>query len=450
MAPKPKKLIGMKFEAFQGFVKAGNEFHLQRARLIPFYKPGDEMALTSIFLSALKLIDPLRKNIFKTINLYNYGTVHIFTEVEFMLFKKKRVDGLIIIERGKKIVDACIIEVKNKNNELDKNQIDEYVKICRGYKIPKIITISNQFVNFPTQSPVNVKTPKSITSFHLSWTYILTIAHILLIDNETNIDDRDQLNIMKEVLSYFETQKSGIVGFHQMKQGWVEVSQKINSGASLKLKDVAVDETVSSWIEEEKDMALKLSRELGLMVQSGQKKYKNDLKSRIEMEKRKLVKERFLDSSLSIDGAVSDINVIANFGRKNIEMSVNVEPPADKSTKPKITWLRNQLKRCVNKVEDNASWINKDLMVDINIKFTSKPVRVPLDELEDVYGKITGRDIKNFSVVYVNYLGRKFESRKMFVVDIEEMLVQFYENVVQYLKNWEKPAPKVKPLEEDL
>ena len=72
-------------------------------------------------------------------------------------------------------------------------------------------------MNFPTQSPVNVKTPKSITSYHLSWTYILTIAHILLIDNETNIDDRDQLNIMKEVLSYFETQKSGIVGFHQMK-----------------------------------------------------------------------------------------------------------------------------------------------------------------------------------------------------------------------------------------
>ena len=28
----------------------------------------------------------------------------------------------------------------------------------------------------------------------------------------------------------------------------------------------------------------------------------------------------------------------------------------------------------------------------------------------------------------------------MFVIDIEEMLVQFYENVVQYLKNWEKPT----------
>ena len=63
MALKPKKLIGMKFEAFQSFVKSGDEFHLQKARLIPFYKPGGEMALTSIFLSALKFIDPLRKNI---------------------------------------------------------------------------------------------------------------------------------------------------------------------------------------------------------------------------------------------------------------------------------------------------------------------------------------------------------------------------------------------------
>ena len=51
MAPKPKKLIGMKFEAFQGFVKAGNEFHLQRARLIPFYKPGDGGSHFNISLS---------------------------------------------------------------------------------------------------------------------------------------------------------------------------------------------------------------------------------------------------------------------------------------------------------------------------------------------------------------------------------------------------------------
>ena len=108
--------------------------------------------------------------------------------------------------------------------------------------------------------------------------------------------------------------------------------------------------------------------------------------------------------------------------------------------------MRNQLKRCVNKVEDNASWINKDLMVDINIKFTSKPVRVPLDELEDAYGKITGRDIKKFSVVYVSHLGRKFESRKMFKLSIlKKCSFNFMRMLSSIFKNWEKPAPKVKP-----
>ena len=43
----------------------GNEIHLQNAALIPFHKPGDEMSLTSIFLSSLKLIKEFREKIFK-------------------------------------------------------------------------------------------------------------------------------------------------------------------------------------------------------------------------------------------------------------------------------------------------------------------------------------------------------------------------------------------------
>ena len=89
-------------------------------------------------------------------------------------------------------------------------------------------------------------------------------------------------------------------------------------------------------------------------------------------------------------------------------------------------------------------------MVDINIKFSSKPVRVMLNELEDAYEKLIGKEVKNFSVVYVNYLGRKFESRKTFVIQIEDMLVKYYDEIVQHVKNWEKPAPKLKPLEKNL
>ena len=65
MSAKPTKLIGMSVNDFNSLISSGEELHLQPARLIPFYKPGDEMAITSIFLSALRLIDEFRDQIFR-------------------------------------------------------------------------------------------------------------------------------------------------------------------------------------------------------------------------------------------------------------------------------------------------------------------------------------------------------------------------------------------------
>jgi archaellin len=442
MSKKPTKLIGLNFSKFKSMIRAGEEIHLQTARLIPFYKPGDEMALTSIFLSALRLIKEFRKNISHAIGLTSSGYIHIFTEIEFLLFDKKRIDGLILIVRGKKIVDAVLIEVKNKNNVIDEKQIINYAMISKEYGIKRLLTISNQFVSFPTQSPVNVKTPKSVSLYHLSWSYILTIAYILLIDNNDNIADEDQIEIMKEVVNYLESPKSGVVGFTQMKQGWTDVVHKMNAGASLKQNDDSVDETISSWLEEERDMALILSRELGLLVRSGQNRFKKDLSARIKHEKKQLIKNKSLESILQIEGTASNIYVKPNFGRKNIEMSVTLVAPQDRQIRPQITWLRNQIKYCNRKDSELFSSIEKELMVDINIKFTSKPIRIPLAELEYAYEKLGTKEIKSFSILQIKYLGRKFESRKMFVNIIENMLIQYYQCIVQYLKKWEKPVPK--------
>lgn len=52
---KLTKLVGLKKEDFDQFISSG-QVQVQYARLIPILKTGDEMALTSIFLSALSLI----------------------------------------------------------------------------------------------------------------------------------------------------------------------------------------------------------------------------------------------------------------------------------------------------------------------------------------------------------------------------------------------------------
>ena len=106
MISKPTKIVGLSVKEFDKLRIDRKEFILQPARLIPFYKPGDEMALTSIFLSALRLVNEFQYQIFQTISLSRSKHILIFTEAEFLLFENKRIDGLILVVRPNNIIDA--------------------------------------------------------------------------------------------------------------------------------------------------------------------------------------------------------------------------------------------------------------------------------------------------------------------------------------------------------
>ena len=45
------------------------------------------------------------------------------------------------------IVDAAFFEMKNKNNGIDKAQIESYIEISKKLKVTKLVTISNEFVS---------------------------------------------------------------------------------------------------------------------------------------------------------------------------------------------------------------------------------------------------------------------------------------------------------------
>jgi len=443
MVKKPTKLDGLNIDKFEALLHSGEEINLQSARLIPFYKPGDEMSLVSIFLSGLRLVKEFRDNISKAVNLSKAGKMHVFTEVEFRLFDKKRIDGLIIIVRGNKIIDSALLEMKNKNSELDEVQISNYLQIAKEYKIPKLITVTNQFVSNPSQSPITVKVPKYVNMYHLSWSYILTVGNLLLFKNQQNIEDEDQVEIMHEILNYFENDKSGVLGFTQMKQGWSEIVNKINVGTSINIKDPALDDTISSWLEEERDMSLILSRQLGTLVDSSKRQFKDDLIKRTEYEKRELIKNNSLDSILRIDGAVSDIIVTPHIDRKNIQMSVSLNAPTDRSTRSQITWVKNQLNYLEKKNPELFASIKKEVIIEIILKFTSAPVQVGVDDLDEVWYDLKDKQIKSFNISQIRYLGKKFENRKRFVTEIEDMLCSYYEIVVENLKQWVKPPPKI-------
>mgnify|MGYP003993609327 FL=1 len=436
------KIIGLKKSEFDEFIKNG-ELQIREARLIPFSKPGDEMALTSVILSSLRLIKEFRKKILSDAKMMIGGQIYVFTEIVFSQFPELRVDGLLIIVKGGIIKDAALFEMKNGSNDIEQEQIEDYLKIAKTYDIPKLITVSNQFVSEPTQSPINTKPPKNIELYHFSWTYLLTFAHILLFKNDTNIEDEDQVEIMKEVVNYLEYDKSGVCGFHQMKKGWSDVVEKINSGASLKQNDTEVDDAVISWQQEEKDLALILSKSLGVFVNSGETKYKGNLKARLDDDKKKLITDKVLTTTLRVRGAVSDIKIKALFEKRIIEMSVSLKAPQDKTMRGQLGWIKRQIENCYKKNEKTFQKINSEILIEIIIKNTSKSERISLVDIDKVYDVIKGKEIKEFKVLFIKDFGKKFSSRSKFVVIIEEMIIDYYSGIIQYLYKWEQPAPKM-------
>jgi hypothetical protein len=438
MIKKINKLVGLKKTEFDEYVK-NDKITLSEARLIPLLKTGDEMALTSILMSSIRLVKEFRYQIFKELKLKRIGKAYFYTEVCFQdIDKSSRLDGLILIVVSGIIQDAVFIEVKNGNSLIENDQILKYYKLARTLNdVPKILTISNEFVADSSQSPIIIKNQsKKIALHHFSWTYIKTLAQLLLFDNDDNIDDEDQVEIMKEVMCYLDDERSGVNGFHRMSAGWKEVSELIKIQSSL--PDDKLIDAVTSWYQEETDMTLMLSRELGVLVKSDIENPKNKLDKDIK----KLKKEHSLSTKLRIRGAVSDIKITVDFERRTIAMSVSVTPPLNGGVISRITWIKKQLSKM-----SNQSFL-ENLYIDADIKYTSNSIKYKYADFDKFYEY---DDIKNKDIICFNLdviKSAKFTQVSNFVKEIESMLLDYYQIIVQDLKTWEKSAPKLQPKKE--
>lgn len=433
-----KKIINLSIDEFYELHQLG-QIQYQEARLIPLLKTGDEGALTSIFLSSLKLVKEFKDDIFKEIKLSRIGYSLYLTEVIFHdIDKTSRIDGLILVISKNTIKDAVVFEMKNKNNSLDKEQINRYIGLSKKIGIDKMVTISNEFVSDSSQSPVQIKPPKNFSLYHFSWTYLMTKGQLLLFKNDQNIEDEDQVEIMKEVLHYLEAPASGVTGYHSMKPGWKTTIEKIGNRIPLRLTDPELLEAVESWHEEEKDMALLLSRKLGVLVKST-----NRDKDSIKSSSKHLINEGYLSGNLSIKNSVSDIKIGLDFEIKSVSMSVKVSPPMDKGTKARITWLYKQLDAAKRKNPTVFERIEKDLIIEANVKHARQHTKVSWQELDTLFEEVNGKEIQAFNIVYVNKFGKAFSSNKKFIVTIENMILEYYAGIVQYLTNWNRPAPKL-------
>ena len=345
-----------------------------------------------------------------------------------------------------KIKDAAIIEFKSAKASVDSEQIEDYIQFSRkNLGINKIVSISSEFTSGSKVLPYELdkRLTKNFNVYHLSWSYLKTLANLLLFDNDENIEDEDQVLLMHEVLEFLEDENVGLKGYQSMNSDWKQVAADFKSG--VQSKEPILRETVYAWHQEQNDMAHILSKHLGVMVKTFSKKKSGNLEQMIDSEIRSLKKSGQLMFDLDIKGSFSDIAVIADFNSNTVSMEVEVTPPLSGETKSKrrLSWMYNQLSNCSKKNPDAFNALADDIYIEVKQKHLRNNIKVCIQDWDDILNRLDkGRDIVEFKISYQKNLKKAFTQPRSFVNETEQMMLNYYAVVVQYLKNWTSPQPR--------
>ena len=414
------------------------------ARLFPVLAETSKEGRTlSIFLACLENVHEFRKSLLSDLNVKIGTRARVETYTEVVLEKgngKKdlRPDGLIVVQTGSN--EWCaLVEAKVGKNDLEEDQVNGYLDIAKLNGVDALITISNQFAPLPAHYPLHISAGarKKAELYHWSWMYILTQAKLLLDNNE--IQDKEQSVILNEMVRFLSHESAGVKSFDQMPPSWSDAVTAVQAGGALAVTSEDTREVVGAWHQEVRDLSLILSRQIGQSVKiRAQRDHQNDPVARLKSQVQAFCREKCLTATLSVPNAAAPIEIVADLQTRSVVLSMRLKAPTDKkSTKARTNWLLRQLHKSADKnIHIRLFWPGRGPYT----QHTLKEVR----DNPDLIGVGQNATVSSFEILMVRDCGARFGQRKNFIVDLEATASEFYEQVGQYLRAWQAPAPRLR------
>jgi len=416
------------------------------ARLIPVSgirnAEEQERRATSALLAVLSSVDEFGVAFARPYGAPK-GQLETYIEVPFELpdGRSLRPDGLIRTTRGKRTWTA-LIEAKTGTNDLRREQIEAYLDVAKEQGFDCVITISNQIARIPGQHPVEVDKRKlrAIALHHMSWSRVLTEA--LLQKTHRGVADPDQAWILGELIRYLEHPNAGSLDFSDMGEHWVGVRDAVKH-RTLRHSDKNAVEVAGKWEELVTFAALRLGRKLGADVQEVlSRKERNDIAVRIDKIVDSMVSEGTMPGAIRIPDTIGDLELKADLRAQQIVASVSLNAPRQGRPMTRINWLLRQLKSSSPNVRiDSWGLRARSSMCDLLGNVRKKPdLLTPTDD----------REIVSFRVSLARSMGLKRSlGKRSFIESVLDTLDDFYGDVVQYLQDWQPPAPRLAKKEEE-
>ena len=368
--------------------------------------------------------------------------IETYTEIVFekqLIEIKDRPDGLIVLKVGKREWRA-LVEAKVGTNVLDIEQIEKYRALAKDNNVDCVITISNQFATNSAHHPLEAirKSRSKIPVFHWSWMHILTVADLLI--SQDNVDDMDQLVLLNELRRFLGHESAGVKGYDRMPKEWSNLNKLVSTGADIPAKSSDANIVLEAWHQEMRDLTLILSRLTETSVSEKlPQKHLNNPSQRIRDEMDDLRHTRQLKCVLNIPDTASPIEIIADITRRSINVGMTLRAPEDKkTTKARMNWLLRQIRsKKVENIYVRLLWPGK-----------SEATQFSISELRDNINIINiGKEhltVHGFHVFSSNRIGVRFIQQVNFISDLEKFVPFFYKTVGSSLNAWKRSPPKIK------
>ncbi len=411
-----------------------------KARLIPTTGIGgqdeQEQRATSSLLAVMKAVPQFGRAIVAHADAPG-GRIETYTEVRLQDQDDKAVipDGAIVVERGKTRW-VCLVEVKTGGAPLNPAQIEKYLEVGRVNGFDAVLTISNQITASPEESPIRVdpRKTKRVALRHLSWWQVMTEARVQ--HEHRGIADTDQAWILGELIAYLDHEKAGAGGFDDMGEAWVAVRDGARQ-RTLRAADKGVRDVGGHWEQFVQYLALGLCQTLGRNVEAVWPR-KLDAAGRLDAAVQGLIDRGRLEATVRIPDAVAPIELVADLRTRLFVTAVEVPAPREGRPKTRINWLVRQLKDAPDNLRIEVRYPNaKD-----SVAAFLKDARERPDKL--LFGGDPAREPRSFRLCASSEMGTKRGRQQgSFVAESRRQSIEFYRAIVQGLKPWSAPAPKL-------
>lgn len=403
------------------------ELEGKKARLFPSGNTDNETLTTSIFLASLSAVKEYREELLSAIGLTKIKNknvnLHVYTEIK-AAENGDTPDGLIVLASGKSapvIEWACFVESKVRDNPIEQSQIDRYINFARDKGINAIITISNQLVTTPMNSPVKTS-KRSFDLYHWSWTYLKVTAFRLIRTNQVN--DEDHVFILKELRRYFDAHNN-LKNFTNMGKDWKDAVGSVHLlEKSQKIKGDVLSSIVSSYVQEEKDLALQLTDQTDFQIELIAKDDRSvDVENMLQSQK-------VVTSEYCINGNKNHkFSVIVDFTRQLITCATTVtieKGKAQAQTSTLVRMLEGESGR-TDSIMVNAFYLrNKCNNQDVTLAQLIEEKR--RGDAYSVLEKDFGDCVKHFEVRTTDKLGKDFQSNQKFITKLESIASVFFDS----------------------